>query len=96
MLGGGWVKHQTAQGSEGQRGDGECPGSHFWGVAGSRGVRRVSGRSVRVIFPGPLISGKKNTVDGSEIRLNSPVEGTVVYPIIYMGFYTSQVVVWDF
>ena len=34
-------------------------------------------------------------VDGKEI-LRSPVEGKVVYPIIYRVFYTSGVVVWDF
>ena len=32
-----------------------------------------------------------NTVDGSEI-LRLPGEGKVVYPNIYKGFYTSQVV----
>ena len=35
------------------------------------------------------------TVDGSEIR-HPPVEVTVVYPIIYRVWDTSQVVVWDF
>ena len=36
-----------------------------------------------------------HAVDGLEIR-RSPVEGTVVYPIIYDGFHASQVVVGDF
>ena len=36
-----------------------------------------------------------HTVDGSEI-LRSPVEGTVVYPIIHKVLATSQVVVEDF
>ncbi len=36
-----------------------------------------------------------STVDGSEIR-RSPVEGTVVYPSLFLGFHTSQVLVQDF
>ena len=39
--------------------------------------------------------GKGDTVDGSEIRLNSPGVGTVVYPIIYRVLYIQTVVVWD-
>ena len=35
------------------------------------------------------------SVDGSEIRC-SPVEGKVVHLPLFTGFYTSQVVVWDF
>ncbi len=31
-----------------------------------------------------------------ESGINSPVEGQVVYPIIYKVFHKSQVVVWDF
>ena len=38
----------------------------------------------------------RNTVDASEIQKNSPVEGKVVYPIIYDGFFTSQVVIAGF
>ena len=35
------------------------------------------------------------SVDGSDIR-RSPVEGKVVHLPSFKGFYTSQVVVWDF
>ena len=40
---------------------------------------------------------KEVLFDGSEIRLTSPTSYNMwVNPMIYRGFYTSQVVVWDF
>ncbi len=42
-----------------------------------------------------ILSKSKDTVDGWEIR-RSPVEGQVVFPIIYRVSAPSQVVVWDF
>jgi len=43
-------------------------------------------------FGGPR-SEAEYTVDG---RTPAPVEGKVVYLPLFTGFYTSQVVVWDF